>query len=66
MFNLEWEREKAYQAGGFRERYAVDNGTEKFLTYGGDPCLRYDYSKDDEYQDANGAMWDITRGKWIY
>lgn len=28
MFNLEKEREKAYQAGGFRERYAMDNGTE--------------------------------------
>lgn len=59
-------REKAYQQGGFRERYAMDNGTEREVEFGGDRCLRYDYDRNDPYQDANGAMYDIDRGCWIY
>ena len=59
-------REMAYQQGGFRERYAMDNGNEKEVEFGGDTCLRYDYDKNDPYQDANGAMYDIDRGRWIY
>ena len=59
-------REMAYQQGGFRERYAMDNGNEKEVEFGGDRCLRYDYDKNDPYQDANGAMYDIDRGCWIY
>lgn len=66
MDDMSREREKAYMAGGFRERYAMDNGTETEIEFGGDKCLRYTYSKDDAYQDGNGAIWDINRGKWIY
>lgn len=60
------ERNKAYAKGGFRERYAMDKGTEKEIVFGGDRCLRYDYDINDEYQDANGAIWNIDKGKWIY
>lgn len=60
------QRNLAYEKGGFRERYAMDNGTEKIVEYGGHKCLRYDYDHNDPYQDANGAMWDMTKGTWIY
>lgn len=60
------ERDKAYKAGGYRERYAMDNGAETEITFGGDRCLKYTYDKNDPYQDANGAIWDIARQKWIY
>ena len=63
---MENEREKAYQAGGYRERYAMDHGREKEIEYSGDRCLRYTYDKNDPYQDANGAIWSVTRQKWIY
>lgn len=63
---MNMEREKAYQKGGWRERYAMDKGTETKVVFCGDRCLRYNYDINDPYQDANGAMWDIDRQKWIY
>lgn len=58
--------EKAYMAGGFRERYAMDYGTPRLVKFGDDACIRFDYSKDNAYQDANGAMYSVNREKWIY
>ena len=63
---LRTQRSLAYTKGGFRERYAMDKGTEKIVEFGGHQCLRYDYDHNDPYQDANGAMWDMERAKWIY
>lgn len=60
------EREAAYASGGYRERYAMDNGTETEIEYGGHNCLKYTYDINDPYQDANGAIWDMDEGKWIY
>ena len=60
------QRSKAYEAGGFRERYAMDNGTENVIRFNDHVCLRYDYDHNDPYQDANGAMWDTKRQAWIY
>ena len=60
------EREKAYAKGGWRERYAMDKGTESKVVFAGEKCLRYDYDINDPYQDANGAMWSIDRQKWVY
>ena len=62
----EKEKVKAYEVGGWRERYAMDNGIEVWVEYGGDRCVKFVYDKNDPYQDANGAMWDADRGKWIY
>lgn len=59
------QRSKAHRSGGWREHYAMENGTEMRCTFGGHDCLRYVYGEDDEYQDANGATWDIDAGKWI-
>jgi len=60
------ERDKAYKNGGWRERYAMDNGKETVVMYGGHKCLEYTYDHNNPYQDANGAMWDIDRQKWIF
>lgn len=59
------QRSKAHRLGGWREHYAMTNGTETMTRYGDHDCLTYSYSPDDEYQDANGATWDMVEGKWI-
>ena len=66
LIDLEKEKAKAYEAGGWRERYAIDNGVAIIVEYEKDVCMEFVYDKNDPYQDANGAMWDIDRGKWIY
>lgn len=59
------QRKKAYAKGGWRERYAMKNGMETVCIFGGHDCLRYTYSEDNEYQDANGATWDMVKETWI-
>lgn len=55
----------AYKQGGYRERYAMENGN-KAVTH---ECQRelwtYTYPSDWDYQDANGAIYDATHGKWV-
>ena len=60
------EINKAYKAGGWRERYAIDHGIPKEKTEDNHVCIRFDYDINDPYQDANGAMWDVTQQKWVY
>lgn len=57
--------EKAYAQGGFRERYAMDNGQCEVVYINGHKCYKFTYSTDLEYQDANGATWDSSRQTWI-
>lgn len=63
-FNSE-ELKKAYTVGGFRERYAMENGNKTVVYIGGHKCYKYTYAKSREYQDANGATFDTVRGCWI-
>ncbi len=63
-FNSE-ELKKAYTVGGFRERYAMENGNKTVIYINGNKCYKYTYSKCKEYQDANGATFDTVRGCWI-
>ena len=63
-FNSE-ELKKAYTAGGFRERYAMENGNKTVIYINGHKCYKYTYSAHREYQDANGATFDTVRGCWI-
>lgn len=58
------EMRDAYLAGGFRERYAIDNGNKGIRWIDGHKCFRFTYSKNDEYQDANGATWDTVEKRW--
>lgn len=63
-FNSE-ELKKAYTVGGFRERYAMENGNKTIVYINGNKCYKYTYSKYNKYQDANGATFDTVRGCWI-
>ena len=59
------ELKKAYTVGGFRERYAMENGNKAVIYINGHKCYKYTYSAHKEYQDANGATFDTVRGCWI-
>ena len=59
------ELKNAYTVGGFRERYAMENGNKTVVYINGHKCYKYTYSKQKEYQDANGATFDTVRGCWI-
>ena len=55
----------AVKTSGYRERYAIDHGT-RTLEHDGDHKLWvFRYSADDPYQDANGATYDVTEGRWV-
>jgi hypothetical protein len=59
------ELQKAYNAGGFRERYAMENGNKTVIYVHGEKCYKYTYSTKIVYQDANGATYNTVRGSWI-
>ena len=59
------ELKTAYTVGGWRERYAMENGNKTVIYIGGHKCYKYTYSDNKEYQDANGATFDTVRGCWI-
>jgi hypothetical protein len=59
------EMRTAYNAGGFRERYAMENGNKTVLYINGEKCFKFTYSQYKEYQDANGAIYNTTRKCWI-
>lgn len=54
----------AMQRAGWRERYAMTHGTRQTKIIGGYKCWVFTYSADDPYQDANGATYNITLGRW--
>ena len=56
---------KMYGAGGFRERYAMENGNRATVYINGEKCYKYTYSTAREYQDANGATYNTARRAWI-
>ena len=59
------EMRKAYTAAGWRERYAMENGNRTTIYINGHKCIKFTYSKNAEYQDANGATFDTVRSIWI-
>lgn len=56
--------ETAYKNGGYRERYAMDKGNKRIVYENGHKCFKFTYSKYDEYQDANGALYDTVTKTW--
>ena len=54
-----------YHKGGFREKYAMENGNKSIVYIRGHKCFKYTYDKYREYQDANGATYDTLEKKWI-
>lgn len=63
MTNKEYKQ--AMQAAGYREKFALENGTAQLVTVNGEKCYRFTYSKENEYQDANGAIYNTKRKVWI-
>lgn len=55
----------AYNKAGYREKYAMYNGNRRTIYINGNKCYKYTYSKDKEYQDGNGAIYDTVRKQWI-
>lgn len=58
-------KKDAYNAGGYRERYAMDNGDREIRMVNGHRLWIFRYSNDDPYQDGNGATFDCKERKWI-
>ena len=59
------EMKNAYISGGYRERYAMENGNKTTLYINGHKVFKFTYSRFKEYQDANGAMYDTNTKQWI-
>lgn len=57
--------QKAYETGGYRERFAMENGNRSIIYVNGQKCLKFTYSSNLEYQDGNGATYNTVTGKWI-
>lgn len=56
---------KAYTNGGYRERYAMEHGHKTYILINGHSCIKFTYSRYNEYQDANGATFDTVTQTWI-
>lgn len=59
------EMKTAYEIGGHRERFAMENGNKSVIYVHGHKCFKFTYSKSKEYQDANGATYDTVMKAWI-
>lgn len=55
----------AWDNGGYRERYAMENGNRSVLYMEGRELWRFTYSKYKPHQDANGATYDATHRRWV-
>lgn len=59
------EMKEAYNNGGYRERYAMENGNKTVTYINGQKCFKFTYSHNKEYQDANGATYNAVTKTWI-
>lgn len=59
------EKRSAYNAAGWRERYAMEHGNAATVYINGDKCIKYTYSPKEPYQDANGAIYNTVKKQWI-
>lgn len=58
------EMVEAYNAAGYREKYAMENGNKGTVYVNGHKCYKFTYSKSVDYQDANGALYDTVEKRW--
>ena len=58
------EMVEAYNAAGFREKYAIENGNKSTVYVNGHKCYKFTYPKVVDYQDANGALYDVIEKRW--
>lgn len=69
MYEESWN--EAINSAGYREKYAIS----QYLDANGNVIIEDDarghklwiftYSDDNPYQDANGATYDATEGRWV-
>lgn len=59
------EMKNAYILGGYRERFAMENGNKTIIYMNGHKLFKFTYSRFNPFQDANGATYDATRKRWI-
>lgn len=59
------EMREAYNNGGYRERYAMENGNKAVIYVNSQRCFKFTYSKNKEYQDGNGATYNTVTKSWI-
>ena len=52
---------EAHKSAGWRELYAIEHGNP---SQEGN-LITWTYDKGDDYQDANGATYDIERRRWV-
>lgn len=57
--------QKAYETGGYRERFAMENGNRSIIFVNGQKCFKFTYSANLEYQDGNGATYNTITGRWV-
>ena len=55
----------AMDRAGYRERYAMEHGVKTTKRNGTHTLWIFTYSESDPYQDANGATYDVTEGRWV-
>ena len=59
-------KNRAYMVADYRERYAMEHGKKTTKKdHRGHVLWVYRYSVYDSYQDANGAIYDATEGRWV-
>lgn len=58
------EMQTAYEKGGYRERFAMENGNKTEIYVNGHKCYKFTYSQNIEYQDANGSIYDTVENRW--
>lgn len=60
------KRSRAWETAGYRERYAMEHGRKSVhRDKRGHTLITYRYNEFMEYQDANGATYDATEGRWV-
>lgn len=59
------DMKKAYELAGYREAYAMEHGNKSIVYVNGRKCFKFTYSENEEYQDANGALYDTMAARWI-
>lgn len=59
------DMKNAWETGGYREKFAVKRGNRSIIYVNNQKCLKFTYSKNLDYQDANGATFNTVTKQWI-
>ncbi len=54
-----------YDGAGYREKYAMLNGIPQLIYVREHECIEFALDENDDFQVANGALYDTVDKKWI-